>query len=128
MIIDMRRFLIQLLIILICFLLQTAVFRYITFAEIIPNILLIPTMAFGMMRGRREGMVVYGGPVASYADVRSKRSGVWIDRIFCILSDAKPSGIRFLFSACYNTGNYLYNADNINHIQTISEDKSLAEG
>ena len=26
--------------------------------EIIPNILLIPTMAFGMMRGRREGMVV----------------------------------------------------------------------
>ena len=58
MIIDMRRFLIQLLIILICFLLQTAVFRYITFAEIMPNILLIPTMAFGMMRGRREGMVV----------------------------------------------------------------------
>ena len=165
MIIDMRRFLIQLLIILICFLLQTAVFRYITFAEIMPNILLIPTMAFGMMRGRREGMVVgfisgllldifygvmigpyallymylgyingffhrvyYGGPVASYADVRSKRSGIWIDRIFCILSDAKPSGLRFLFSACYNTGNYLYHADNINHIQTISEDKSLAEG
>ena len=78
MIIDMRRFLIQLLIILICFLLQTAVFRYITFAEIIPNILLIPTMAFGMMRGRREGMVVgfisgllldifYGAMIGPYA-------------------------------------------------------------
>lgn len=54
----MRRFLIQLLIILICFLLQTAVFRYLNFADIVPNILLIPTVSFGMMRGRKEGMTV----------------------------------------------------------------------
>lgn len=55
---SMRRFIIQLLIILICFLLQTAFFRYLDLAGIVPNLLLIPTMAFGMMRGRREGMLV----------------------------------------------------------------------
>lgn len=55
---SMRRFIIQLLIILICFLLQTAFFRYLDLAGIVPNLLLIPTMAVGMMRGRREGMLV----------------------------------------------------------------------
>lgn len=54
----MRRFFIQLLIILICFLLQTAVFRYLNFSDIVPNLLLIPTVSFGMMRGRKEGMTV----------------------------------------------------------------------
>ncbi len=54
----MRRFLIQLLIILICFLLQTAFFRYLSLNDIVPNLLLIPTMSFGMMRGRKEGMLV----------------------------------------------------------------------
>lgn len=54
----MRRFLIQLLIILIFFLLQTAVFRYLNLADIVPNLLLIPTVSFGMMRGRKEGMTV----------------------------------------------------------------------
>lgn len=54
----MRRFAIQLLIILICFLLQTAFFRYLDLAGIVPNLLLIPTMSFGMMRGRKEGMLV----------------------------------------------------------------------
>lgn len=54
----MRRFIIQLLIILICFLLQTSLFRYLDLADIVPNLLLIPTMSFGMMRGRKEGMLV----------------------------------------------------------------------
>lgn len=54
----MRRFLIQVLIIIICFLLQTSVFRFLEFAGVIPNLLLIPTVSFGMMRGRKEGMLI----------------------------------------------------------------------
>lgn len=74
----MRRFIIQLLIILICFLLQTSLFRYLDLADIVPNLLLIPTMSFGMMRGRKEGMLVgffsgllldlfYGSMIGPYA-------------------------------------------------------------
>lgn len=74
----MRRFIIQLLIILICFLLQTSLFRYLDLAGIVPNLLLIPTMSFGMMRGRKEGMLVgffsgllldlfYGSIIGPYA-------------------------------------------------------------
>lgn len=74
----MRRFIIQLIIILICFLLQTAVFRYLDLAGIVPNLLLIPTVSFGMMRGRKEGMAIgfisgllidlfYGSIVGPYA-------------------------------------------------------------
>lgn len=74
----MRRFIIQLLIILICFLLQTSLFRYLDLADIVPNLLLIPTMSFGMMRGRKEGMLVgffsgllldlfYGAMIGPYA-------------------------------------------------------------
>lgn len=74
----MRRFIIQLLIILICFLLQTSLFRYLDLADIVPNLLLIPTMSFGMMRGRKEGMLVgffsgllldlfYGSIIGPYA-------------------------------------------------------------
>lgn len=54
----MRRVFIQLIIILICFLFQTSVFRFLDLAGIVPNLLLIPTVSFGMMRGRKEGMLV----------------------------------------------------------------------
>ena len=54
----MRRVLVQLAIIILSFLLQTSVFRYLTLTGIVPNILLIPTVSFGMMRGRKEGMLV----------------------------------------------------------------------
>lgn len=74
----MRRFFIQLLIILICFLLQTAFFRYLNLADIVPNLLLIPTVSFGVMRGRKEGLlvgffsgllmdIVYGSVIGPYA-------------------------------------------------------------
>lgn len=54
----MRRIFIQLIIILVCFLFQTSVFRFLDLAGIVPNLLLIPTVSFGMMRGRKEGMLV----------------------------------------------------------------------
>lgn len=74
----MRRYLIQLLIIITCFLLQSSCFRYFALAGIVPNLLLIPTMAFGVMRGRKEGMLVgfvsgllmdifYGSVIGPYA-------------------------------------------------------------
>lgn len=74
----MRRYLIQLLIILTCFLLQSSCFRYFALAGIVPNLLLIPTIAFGVMRGRKEGMLVgfvsgllmdifYGSVIGPYA-------------------------------------------------------------
>ena len=44
--------------ILLCFLLQTTVFHFLTLAGVVPNFLLIVTMSFGLMRGRKEGMLV----------------------------------------------------------------------
>lgn len=46
------------IIIIICFLLQSTVFHYLELANVVPNLLLIVTMSFGLMRGRREGMLV----------------------------------------------------------------------
>ncbi len=46
------------ILIVICFLLQSTVFHYIELAGVVPNLLLIVTMSFGLMRGRREGLLV----------------------------------------------------------------------
>ncbi len=45
-------------IIVICFLLQTTVFHFLELSCVVPNLLLIVTMSFGLMRGRTEGMLV----------------------------------------------------------------------
>lgn len=45
-------------IIIICFILQTTVFQYLSFANISPNLLIIVVSSFGFMRGRKEGMFV----------------------------------------------------------------------
>ncbi len=45
-------------IIIICFILQSTLFHYLALAGIVPNLLLIVTMSFGLMRGRKEGMLV----------------------------------------------------------------------
>ncbi|MCR4807871.1 MAG: rod shape-determining protein MreD [Lachnospiraceae bacterium] len=44
--------------IIIGYLLQTTLFKAITLAGIVPNILLILTSAFGFMRGKNEGMYI----------------------------------------------------------------------
>lgn len=44
--------------IIICFLLQSTVFRSLSFAGIVPNLLIILTSAFGFMRGENEGLII----------------------------------------------------------------------
>ena len=53
-----KRPVITILIIIVCFLLQCTVFQKLSFASISPNLLVIVTASFGFMRGRKEGMWV----------------------------------------------------------------------
>jgi rod shape-determining protein MreD len=53
-----RRPLITITIIVVCFLLETTVFQRLGFASITPNLLIIVTSSFGFMRGKKEGMLV----------------------------------------------------------------------
>jgi rod shape-determining protein MreD len=53
----LRRIVVAIMII-IGYLLQTTLFKSITLAGIVPNILLIITSAFGFMRGKNEGMCI----------------------------------------------------------------------
>lgn len=46
------------LLVFFCFILQSSVFPAISFAGIIPNLLIVLTSAFGFMRGEKEGMLV----------------------------------------------------------------------
>ncbi|MBO5260942.1 MAG: rod shape-determining protein MreD [Coprococcus sp.] len=54
----MRRIITLGILIIICFVLQSAFFPFIEVAGISPNLLLILTVSFGLMRGRKEGMLV----------------------------------------------------------------------
>ncbi|MBO5247620.1 MAG: rod shape-determining protein MreD [Eubacterium sp.] len=54
----MRRKITVLLIVLICFLLQTTLFQSISFLTVAPNLLIIVTASFGFMRGKKEGMYI----------------------------------------------------------------------
>lgn len=51
-----RRKLVYLLVILVCFILQTTVFQGLAIGSIVPNLLLIVTISFGFMRGKVAGM------------------------------------------------------------------------
>ena len=44
--------------IVLCFLLETTVFRKLELASIIPNLLIIVTSSFGFMRGKKEGLLI----------------------------------------------------------------------
>lgn len=54
----MLRKLIVALFIIICFVLQCSVFDSLSFAGIIPNLMIILTSSFGFMRGEKEGLVI----------------------------------------------------------------------
>ena len=54
----MKRKIITLAIIILCFLLQSNIFPSLAFASVQPNLFIIVTASFGFMRGRKEGMAV----------------------------------------------------------------------
>ncbi len=54
----MKRFLITFVLIVLCFLFQTTVFKGIAFGGIVPNLLIILTASFGFMRGERTGVII----------------------------------------------------------------------
>ena len=54
----MKRFIVSAILIIICFLLQTTVFKGLAFGGIVPNLLVIITSAFGFMRGEKTGLVI----------------------------------------------------------------------
>ncbi len=53
----LRKFIVFILI-LLCFILQSTVFRSLAFAGIVPNLMIILTSAFGFMRGENEGLII----------------------------------------------------------------------
>ncbi len=54
----MRRIVVDILIIMVCFLLQTTFFQAVAFGGIVPNLLIILVSAFGFMRGEKEGLLL----------------------------------------------------------------------
>ena len=54
----MMRKVLVVIMILLCFILQSTVFRSLAFGGIIPNLMMILTSAFGFMRGETEGLVI----------------------------------------------------------------------
>lgn len=54
----MRRKIVEIIAVIICFTLQSTLFQAFSFAGIVPNLLIIITSAFGFMAGRKEGMFV----------------------------------------------------------------------
>lgn len=54
----MLRKIILFIIIAVCFLLQTTVFPSLSFSGITPNIMIIVVSSFGLMRGKKEGLLV----------------------------------------------------------------------
>lgn len=54
----MKRFLIAFILTIIFFVLQTTVFQWISFGGIVPNILIILTATYGIMRGDKVGLIM----------------------------------------------------------------------
>lgn len=54
----MKRFIVAFLLILVSFSLQTTVFKWISFGGIVPNVLIILTATYGIMRGDRVGLLM----------------------------------------------------------------------
>lgn len=54
----MKRFCVMIVTILICFLLQSTFFQAIALADVVPNLLLVLTVTFAYMRGRKEGLLI----------------------------------------------------------------------
>ena len=59
----MKRVIITILFVFICFLLQCTVFHALAFGRIVPNLLIVLTASFGFMRGKKSGLLIgfFGG-------------------------------------------------------------------
>lgn len=53
----MKRFLVSVFLILLCFLLQTTVFHSLSFGGIVPNLLIVITVSLGLIRGKKTGLL-----------------------------------------------------------------------
>ena len=54
----MKRKIVTIAIILVCFLLESTVFQGLALGSVTPNLLIVVTSSFGFMRGKKEGMLV----------------------------------------------------------------------
>lgn len=54
----MKRFIVSIFFIIMCFLLQTTVFKGLAFGGIVPNLMIILTASFGFMRGEKTGLIM----------------------------------------------------------------------
>lgn len=74
----MKRKITVLMIVMVCFLLQCTLFKFLAIASISPNLMIIVTSSFGFMRGKKDGMwigflsglfidIFYGGTIGFYA-------------------------------------------------------------
>lgn len=54
----MKRYSIMIIVIILCFLLQSTFFQALALADVVPNLLLIITVASGYLRGRKEGIII----------------------------------------------------------------------
>lgn len=52
----MRRRIVMILLVLLCFFLQGTLFKSLSFAAVTPNLLMVLTVSFALMRGKKEGM------------------------------------------------------------------------
>ena len=53
-----KRVIVTILFVLICYLLQSTVFPKLALASVKPNLMIVVTAAFGFMRGTKEGMLI----------------------------------------------------------------------
>lgn len=54
----MKRKIVTVAIILVCFLLESTVFQGLALGSVTPNLLIVVTSSFGFMRGKKEGLMV----------------------------------------------------------------------
>lgn len=74
----MRRFFVSGALVMLCFILQSTVFKELEFAGIVPNLMIVLTASFGFMRGEKTGLIIgffsglladifFGGVLGLYA-------------------------------------------------------------
>lgn len=111
----MKRILTHIILIILCYILQVSVFSFFKLAGIVPNIMLILVVAFALMRGQTEGMLIgffsgllidimAGDAIGFYALLylfMGYANGL-LARIFYANNILLPLGMVFINSVAYN--------------------------